>query len=96
MFYYFLLISVCVLLVYFNYHINYIYNYYIQILFHNCKSYYNNRIKKIRNTLSMCSLCLSLFYNTLMILIMQTLNKFNIKHFQDNIYTVEFVIGGKI
>ena len=27
---------------------------------------------------------------------MQTLNKFNIKHFQDNIYTVEFVIGGKI
>ena len=95
MFYYFFIIFISIIIIYFDI-FNFIFNNHIKRLIINCNSAKNNCIKKCTNTCSLIYLCFTLFYNTIFILFMQKINKFNINMIDNNIYSVQFVIGSKI
>lgn len=61
-----------------------------------CKISNYSCITKCKNSFNLFKIMFKLTYTTFFILIMQKINKFNIKHLHDNIYSVQFVIGGKI
>ena len=68
---------------------------YTHQLTHTCCK--NTTICKKLNNFYICSkLLIMLFFNTIFILFMQRINKFNIKQISKNIYSVKFTIGGKI